>query len=450
MSRRWSLRWRVTAALGAGSLLIVSVLAVTTWNLATSYLLDQREQAAVRQAQLNVRLVDAAIRDRSSGLDELLTGLTTGPDSSILVYRPGRWLSSGRQIPPQTLPGELLDLGRAGEPARQRLLADGIPALAVVLPVVSEGGFYIELFPLVELDRTMRFLSIVLTAATVASGLLGGGLGWWASRRALRPLTTLTDAASRIAAGEHDARLPAQTDPDLAPLAATFNATAEALEHRVQQDARFAGDVSHELRSPLTTMANAAEVLDRRREAIPAPARRALDLLVSEIHRFQRMVVDLLEISRARQESDEQSWELVDLGDVVRRVLEHRNQPDVLKAPEPALVLADRRRLDRVVGNLLDNADRYAGGVLRIAVTSQGGKVRLEVDDQGPGVPEELRSRIFERFTRGQARGRGTDTGSGLGLAIVADHVARHGGTVRVEERPGGGARFVIELPEAE
>jgi signal transduction histidine kinase len=88
---------------------------------------------------------------------------------------------------------------------------------------------------------------------------------------------------------------------------------------------------------------------------------------------------------------------------------------------------------------------------VRVGVRSHGGKARIEVDDAGPGVPPELRDRIFDRFDRGARAGRrGADTGSGLGLALVAQHVQRHGGTVRVEDRPGGGARFVVELPEAE
>jgi two-component system sensor histidine kinase MtrB len=145
--------------------------------------------------------------------------------------------------------------------------------------------------------------------------------------------------------------------------------------------------------------------------------------------------------------------ETLDLGELVRHVVATRAGPP----PEldgdggPAMVVGDRRRLDRVVVNLLDNADRYAGGAVRVAVRRDRGRVRLEVDDRGPGVPEPLREQVFERFARGTRGGqRGGDSGSGLGLALVAQHVVRHGGSVWVEDRPGGGARFVVELPEAE
>ncbi|GAA0248719.1 HAMP domain-containing sensor histidine kinase [Saccharothrix mutabilis subsp. mutabilis] len=449
---RLSLRWRVALVLGLGSLLITSAIAVAIWNLTSGYMLRQREQSGVRQAEVNARLIGESLRAGSTGLDELLTGLTTGPESTVLLFHAGRVVTSGRQVEPTVLPDRLLDLGRRGAPAAQRLVVDGVPVLAVVLPITSARATYVELAPMLQLDRTLRFLSGLLVAGTVLSGLLGVALGVWASGRALRPLTALTGAASRIAGGDLRARLPDQADPDLKPLAATFNATADALERRVLRDARFAGDVSHELRSPLTTMVNATAVLARRRAEIPGPAGKAVDLLASEVDRFARMVVDLLEISRTDQRVDDTALETIDLGSLVRNVVAARPGPAVPVATDqpPPQVVGDRRRLDRVVNNLLDNAERHAGGAVGIAVRRRDGRARLEVDDAGPGVPPDVRGRIFERFDRGSRAGsRGGDTGSGLGLALVAQHVRLHGGSVGVEERPGGGARFTVEIPEA-
>ncbi|MBB5959659.1 signal transduction histidine kinase [Saccharothrix tamanrassetensis] len=450
---RLTLRWRVAMVLGLGSLLLTSTLAIAIWNLASGYMLRQREQSGVRQAEVNARLVAESLRTGSGGLNELLTGLATSQDSTVLLFRPGQVLTSGRQVDPTRLPPRLLELGRRGVPAAQRLIVDGVPVLAVTLPMSSAGGAYVELAPMVQLDRTFRFLSGLLVACAVVSGLLGVALGFWASRRALRPLTELTNAASRIAGGDLRARLPAQADPDLTPLATTFNVTADALEQRVIKDARFAGDVSHELRSPLTTMVNAAAVLHRRRAEVPGTAGKALELLTSEIDRFARMVVDLLEISRTDQRADDTTLEPIDLAVLVENVIAARpGRAVAVEADAPApQVLGDRRRLDRVVANLLDNADRHAGGAVRVAVLSRRGMARLEVDDGGPGVPAALRDRIFDRFDRGARAGsRGGDTGSGLGLALVAQHVQRHGGTARVEQRPGGGARFIVEIPEAD
>ncbi|MET8759212.1 HAMP domain-containing sensor histidine kinase [Lentzea sp. NPDC004782] len=436
---RLTLRCRVTLSFGFGLLAVTSVLAFATWNLASGYMLRQREASATRQAEVNVRLVEKSLS--SPGLDELLTGLTTGPDSSILVLTPTGLVSAGREVEPSELPAELV----THPPGQQRITVEGLSVIAVTLPVAG-NAVYVELFPLQQLDRTFGFLGAVLIAGTIGSALLGAALGSWASKRALKPLAELSSAAGRIAGGDLGARLPDQDDPDLAALAAKFNSTAHALEQRALRDARFASDVSHELRSPLTTMVNAGAVLRRRREHLPGTAGTALELLTSEVDRFARMVVDLLEISRADQTDDPPPEEIA-LDALVRNVIATRTE--VPMELEPAVVRGDRRRLDRVLTNLLDNAERHAGGAVLVSVRRRGSTVRLEVEDAGPGVPPELREQIFERFARGAMAGsRGDDTGSGLGLALVREHVHRLGGRVWVEDRAPRGSRFVVELTE--
>ncbi|MFJ5990303.1 ATP-binding protein [Lentzea sp. NPDC092896] len=434
---RLTLRCRVTLSFGFGLLVVTSVLAFGTWNLASGYMLRQREASATRQAEVNVRLVERSLA--SPGLDELLTGLTTGPDSSILVMSPEGLVTAGRKVEPSQLPAGLVE----HPPGKERITVDGLPMLAVARPVAGDA-VYVELFGLQQLNRTFAFLSAVLIAGTIGSALLGAALGSWASKRALKPLTELNSAAGRIAGGDLHARLPDQDDPDLAALAAKFNSTAQALEQRALRDARFASDVSHELRSPLTTMVNAGAVLRRRREHLPGTAGTALELLTSEVDRFARMVVDLLEISRADQ-TDDPAPEEIALDALVRNVIATR-VPVPLDL-EPAIVLGDRRRLDRVLTNLLDNAERHAGGAVLVSVRTGGSSARLVVEDAGPGVPEGLREEIFERFARGVMAGsRGDDTGSGLGLALVRDHVHRLGGRVWVEDRAPCGSRFVVEM----
>ncbi len=446
---RLSLRWRVAIAFGVASVAVASLIGVATWKLATSYMLEQRKQSTTLQASVNARLVDASLRSGSDSLEELLSGLVVDPGSSVLVARPGGLLASGRAVDTDDLPAVLLAPG-PGEPVWLATDIQGLPVLAISLQGVSPDTVFIQLFPLVELQRTQRFLFVVLVAGAVASGLLGVGLGWWTGKRALRPLTELTASAARFAAGDLQVRLPDQGDPDLDPLASTFNATVEALERRVRLDARFAGDISHELRSPLTTMVNAIEILRHRQAAMPAPASRAVDLLGGEVERFQKMLLDLLEISRADQDVDERAMESIDLAVLVAKVTDTTTAMPPVVEKQPPAVYADRRRLVRVVANLLDNAARHGGGVVQVTVTERNGMARLEVDDSGPGVPVELRTQIFERFARGRHAGeRGDESGSGLGLALVARHVRLHSGSVWVQDRPGGGARFVVELPAA-
>jgi signal transduction histidine kinase len=280
----------------------------------------------------------------------------------------------------------------------------------------------------------------------LASALLGASVGLWASRRVLRPLTELTAAAGRIARGDLSTRLPLRDDPDLGPIAAAFNETAGDLQARVERDARFASDVSHELRSPVTTMAAAMEVLVRRRDEVSPAARHAIDLLDTDLRRFRRLVGDLLEISRVDQGAFRLSAERLDLGELTANVVA-RSAPVRVEVAGPVPVLGDRRRLEQAVSNLVENAERHGRGLVRVAVVRAGGRVRLEVDDAGPGVPAADRERIFERFARVSDRERHVDdTGSGLGLALVDQHVRLHSGRVWVEDRPGGGSRFVVEL----
>lgn len=452
LARRWrtlSLRWRVALAFGLVTMTVAGLLSAATWQLASEYMLEQRMRGATTQADVQARLVADSLRRGSDDLPTLLVGLTGEPDTSVLLRTGDRWSSAGRPVDIEALPPDLLAPG--GESPARRMVLDGVPVLAVTLPVGPHGDLFVRLAALTELGRTLRFLSAVLIAGTVGAGLLGVLLGWWTARRALLPVTELTEAAGRMAEGDLTSRLPTRRESDLAPLAARFNATADALAERVQRDARFAGDVSHELRTPLTTMINAGEVLRRRRDDLPDTARRAVDLLTADVRRFHRMVEDLLEISRGIQAPDRDAAEPVDLAVVVENAPASLVAAGALDVERPVpLVSADRRRLDRVVANLCENAHHHGGGVVRLGVRRRDGWAVIEVDDAGPGVPAELRDRVFERFTRGSPGSRdGGDTGgTGLGLALVAQHVRGHGGRVWIEDRPGGGARFVVALPE--
>ncbi|MEU8659749.1 HAMP domain-containing sensor histidine kinase, partial [Actinoplanes philippinensis] len=251
-------------------------------------------------------------------------------------------------------------------------------------------------------------------------------------------------AARGIAAGDLTTRLDTATEPDVAPLSAAFNDMADQLAVRLQRDRRFAADVSHGLRSPLQTLEAAVSVIDKRRDQLDARTATAVGLLTAEVGRFQALVNDLLELARTDQPAHR---EPTDLAELAERVCRTRNlAADLVETADgtPETWPADRRRIEQALGNLLDNAIRYGGGP--VAVRARPGW--LEVDDAGPGVAEQDRASIFDRFVRGPAaNARGNGDGTGLGLAIVAEHAAAHGGTATVTDRPGGGARFRIEIP---
>jgi signal transduction histidine kinase len=230
----------------------------------------------------------------------------------------------------------------------------------------------------------------------------------------------------------------------------SFDRTAVNLEKHTAADARFAADISHELRTPLMTMLNSMELIHHHRAELPAAVRGPVELLGEDLERFRRLVVDLLEISRD-DGADEGSRETVRIADLIRVAADTAAGRPVTEATADAAALtvtADKRRLERVVANLVENAEGHGGGCERVSVVSGGLGVIIQVDDAGPGVPVDDRDRIFERFCRGGSDGRRDQGhGIGLGLSIVARHVEWHHGTIRVDDRPGGGARFVLELP---
>ena len=452
--RRLSLRTRVTLAFAVGALLLSAGLSTLTYELARSYLVRQRETSGLRQTYANARLVRAALGARDADISGLLASVQSPARSSpVLRYR-GVWFRAADGPGTEALPPAILSTVEAGSAARQRVRLNGTPQLVVGIPLPAVDGEYYEVFQLIELDRTLRILLNSAIAAALVTTIAGAMIGWWASRRVLSPVAAVSAAAAAVASGRFDVRLEEFGDPELSRMAASFNQMTEALLGRIRRDARFASDVSHELRSPLTTLAAALEVVSARRDDMPERARMGLDLLAAEIGRFERLVENLLEISRIDAGVEELVMEEVVLGQFVQEALrsEHR-RPGSVELREGAagtVVRADKRRLERVLANLADNADRHGGGVARVVVEREDGWAGFAVEDSGPGVAPEERDRVFERFFRGRAAGmRGAGEGSGLGLSLVREHIGLHGGRVWVEERDGGGARFVVRLPVA-
>ena len=225
----------------------------------------------------------------------------------------------------------------------------------------------------------------------------------------------------------------------------------DSLQQRIERDARFASNVSHELRSPFTALRSAVQNMETRRTALDERTARSLDLLAREVDRFERLVQDLIEISRFDADVVRASSEDVFLGELVLHAVEalpDREVPvEVAASATDTVVRADKRRLEQVIVNLVTNARLHGGGVDRLRIEADEERARIIVEDRGPGVAPEDRERVFERFYRGRHTDRSTG-GVGLGLALVAEHARLHGGRAWVEGRhDGAGARFVVELP---
>ena len=461
---RIGLRARITIAFAVGTLVVSALLAGATLGLTRQNLLDARESGATARTYQNAETVQRLLPEPAedgagptADPTDVLASLQTPTGSNPVLLVGDRWFSRTPEFGEDVLPGELRALVRSGQPARMRFDHEGTTQLAVGVPLESMDAAYFEIVSLEELEETLESIGISLLAAALLATLAGAAVGWWAARRVLRPLRGIGDAAHALATGRLETRVAASDDPDLATLAESFNEMAAAMEERIERDTRFASNVSHELRSPLMTLAASIEVLQNQREEMPDRAKAALDLMAADIERFRQLVEDLLEISRFDAGVMHLDLEEVRVDELVIQAVSASTDVDVTVDIDSDLagvvVKADKRRLSRVIANLLDNAAKYGDGASRVELLKNGDAVLIAVEDNGPGVLPEDRESIFFRFNRGSSAGhrRGID-GVGLGLALVAEHIRLHGGSVWVEDREDGddGARFVIELPAEE
>ena len=446
--RRLGLRARITALFALGALAVSAALAGAAYQVTRQNLIVERERTLVRAAYFDAVVVREGLRAESPVVADVLGNLDTGDDRRPLLRRDGQWFSRTADVGiTDAIPLPLQRLVQDGEPAVQRVELLGEPAVVVGVPLDELSAGYYEVTTLADLDRTLNVLGTVLALAAFGTTVAGAALGANASRRALGPLTSVAQAADGIASGDLGTRVARDTDPDLDRLAVAFNRMVDEVQARSEADRRFAADVSHELRSPLQTLSAATSVLVRRRSSLDERTGSAVDLLDDEVTRFEQLVTDLLQLARSDRPAERRPTDVVEL---VKAVVAHRQLPPGLVevSGDGSRADVDPRRFEQVLANLLDNADRHGGGAVRVAVCTDPGLVRLEVDDEGPGVPPDERALVFDRFARGRAASaRGGTDGTGLGLALVAQHVTAHKGTIRIEDRPGGGARFVVELP---
>ncbi len=452
--RTLRLRTRVTLFFAFIALLAGVVLIGVTYGLTRNNLLEEDQNAAQQRALANAELVREQLTIDPDGIGVFFDDeLRTDPDGFAVLGSgdPAAPRASTNVLRPITsFPEQLVDSVWAGTSALQNATIDGSDYVTVGVYIAEYDTGYFEAFPLAETTDTLTAILTALVLGVIGTVVLATLFGLATSRRLLRPLSQVADAAADIASGGLDTRLASESDPDLDRLAGSFNDMADAVQARIEREARFASDVSHELRSPITALTAAVEVLDSRREDIPERTQQALDVVVDQVRRFDSMVIDLLELARIDAGATDLNVEEVTLVDLTQRVAARFGEPDVpivVANGTPKEVALDKVRFERILGNLLENARNHGGGALRIELTAAApGRFRIAVEDGGPGVAQSERERIFERFARGSAaRHR---IGTGLGLALVAEHAAAMGGTAWVQDRIGGGARFVVELPD--
>ncbi|WP_436794852.1 ATP-binding protein [Actinospongicola halichondriae] len=436
-----------------GLVAMVSLLVgVSTYYVVRDVLIEERDQSTVDQFTINAALVAAALRTEDIDEVALLSSLRPEVRARELLFADGQWFTSSLQVQPDDLPRTLVRTIDTGSAARQRFRLDDRLFIAIGAPL-DGGDQYFEVFSLSDVQSTLATLRNTLIGvgglATVAGMAIAGLIG----RRIAEPLESVSRAAEGIADGDLSTRLDDHADEEVARIAASFNRMADALEERIDRESRFAADVSHELRSPLTTLVNTVSVLENRRGELSDEANEALTLLAGDVKRFERMVADLIEISKHDAGSARVDLEEVVPAQIVTntlRRLRHESVPiEVADPAVDALVRVDVQRFTVVLRNVLENAVAYGLGPTMVTIDATESEVRVMIDDNGPGVDRHERDRVFERFARGaHGERRSTADGSGLGLSLARENMTGMHGSIHVENVPDGrGARFVLTLP---
>lgn len=307
-----------------------------------------------------------------------------------------------------------------------------------------------------ESARTsLQRLAVALTAVSAGSWLLCATLGRWLSRRALEPVVRMAEAARGMAAADGARALPTPgTGDELDDLSRAFNALLARRREALERQTRFAGDASHQLRTPLAGLLSLVEVVRRR----PRPAveyEQALDQVRHETNRLGQIVESLLFLARSDAEAAMPEGELIDLASWIpiqlRRWSGHERGVDLQcrSSDGPVWVRAHPPLLAQAVENLVDNAIKYSevGTPVTITCRAETGASALTVSDRGHGMGTEEAAAVFEPFYRSPEARRLGRSGVGLGLSVVYRIVAASGGRIKVESTPGHGTTFVLRFP---
>jgi signal transduction histidine kinase len=463
--QKLGLKQRMVLFFGLAAMAAALALSVVTYASTRSYLLGQRSEVAQRQAFNNAQLMRNIVETDSTNIADLVTQIRTEQGGYAVVQldeRPGRMSLFYAQEPlrftQSNLPPELVELTLRDITSRQRFQFENRPYEAIGVAVPSIGLHYFEAFPVSDVENTLRTIQITLLIGVILITLAAGVLGLSMSKTVLQPLTRVAFAANQIATGGLDTRLMQEDDSDLDRLVVSFNEMADAVQQRIEREQRFASDVSHELRSPVTALSAAADVLASRKSEFSERNQQAIDIMQRQIERFDRTVLDLLELSRLDAQVVDHETEDVALNDLISRIMHRYGFGEIpfissvqtsdgeTRADDETRL--DRRRIERILVNLLENARDHANGATRVTLSSNGNTFTLAVHDAGPGVLVTERNQVFDRFARGTASRN--SKGSGLGLAIVREHARALHGSAHVEESSEGGSSFVITFARTE
>ncbi len=446
---------------------------------------DEALEKALAQSRFNLFLADSMLPATPNGADydRLLDAFQIRGDFATLIEAGDETYVSGPQVTRGLVTPELTAKVVEGRIGYQMITMAGEPTIAVGGQVRSPGLTFYNFYPqgarLAELHR----LRNILIVAGFVLAVLGAIAGYWLARRLTGPVRNASKAAVRMSQGDLDIRLPGGSD-EFGALGASFNRMAENLQAKMldleagqARERRFVADVAHELRTPVSALVGETSLLKARLDKDPdgcPPEISRLALMVNEdISRLRQLVDELLEISRLEAQAAETVIETVEVKTFLAQLVDAHGWSGSVRLASPAIgpsdagspgghpparaIRTDKRRLERIVVNLVENAllhgakpvtleTGYEPEVETTGAPSAAEIVYVAVTDSGSGIPEEHLSHVFDRFYKADPS-RSASRGSGLGLAIARENARLLGGDLTVANIPGNGARFVLTLP---
>lgn len=331
-----------------------------------------------------------------------------------------------------------------------------IVAQRITIPDSPVHVIYL-LYSQTSVNETVALIKNSLLATGIFLIILISLITWLVVRSVVSPVRQAALIAKKFTEGDFKQRLKVDSQDEIAMLATSFNDMALSIESqisrlenlsRVQQ--RFVSDVSHELRTPLTTLRMASEVISSARADFDPTIARSVELLVAQLDRFEKLLEDLLEISRFDAEVAVLEAVEFDVVLMVKKAIADNGHSNVLllSSPDAYIVKADPRRVERILRNLLDNAvDHSESKPVEVTIVGSESEVAIAVRDYGIGMDEGSLPRVFDRFWRADPSRARTRGGTGLGLSIALEDARLHNGELEAWGRPGRGAHFVLTLP---
>jgi len=490
--------WKVRNSLAFKVIISTVILSLgVVW--VTGSALNSRLSSGIREVNLNSAIVEArstiftadyrfllAQGEKDSVVQKVVddvissaTTITSNENTREVVFArsPGNTRAINYEIAsnlldPATIPKSLSERVRESSDitwqyvTMRYLQGTSAPGLAigqkVQIPNAGQYEMYI-VFSLANEEKTLNLINTYLLIAGLILIILITLITWVVVRQVVKPVREAARIATEFTSGDFRQRMKVYSQDEISTLGHAFNEMAESLEQqiarlenlsRVQQ--RFVSDVSHELRTPLTTLRMASEVIAASRDSFDPTVARSTELLVAQLDRFERLLEDLLEVSRFDAEVavlEAVDFDIVQLvnrcADDLALVAKERKTEIFVKSAEPEIMIkADIRRVERILRNLLANAIDHSEEVqIDVQIKASERDVAIGVRDYGIGLDENSLTRVFDRFWRADPSRARTRGGTGLGLSIALEDARLHNGELEAWGRPGRGAHFVVTLP---